>query len=104
MNPCVLTQYDFRQYDLISILIDIVLTVEFCFTSDFQYCWLVFFCIITNNVSSCYIQELRPKGMDVRQDELGDLVDKEMAATSAAIDEAVRRIDVSGGKLFFDMY
>uniref|UniRef100_A0A3B5KKQ4 Huntingtin-interacting protein 1-related protein n=1 Tax=Takifugu rubripes TaxID=31033 RepID=A0A3B5KKQ4_TAKRU len=38
-------------------------------------------------------QELRPKGMDVRQEELGDLVDKEMAATSAAIEEAVRRID-----------
>ncbi|XP_047447819.1 huntingtin interacting protein 1 related b isoform X2 [Mugil cephalus] len=38
-------------------------------------------------------QELRPKGMDIRQDELGDLVDKEMAATSAAIEEAVRRID-----------
>uniref|UniRef100_A0A3Q4BP31 Uncharacterized protein n=1 Tax=Mola mola TaxID=94237 RepID=A0A3Q4BP31_MOLML len=44
-------------------------------------------------------QELRPKGMDVRQDELGDLVDKEMAATSAAIEEAVRRIDVSGVNL-----
>ncbi|XP_041644118.1 huntingtin interacting protein 1 related b [Cheilinus undulatus] len=38
-------------------------------------------------------QELRPKGVDVRQDELGDMVDKEMAATSAAIEEAVRRID-----------
>ncbi|KAF7669623.1 hypothetical protein LDENG_00166620 [Lucifuga dentata] len=38
-------------------------------------------------------QELRPKGMDVRQEELGDLVEKEMAATSAAIEEAVRRID-----------
>uniref|UniRef100_A0A668AIY5 Huntingtin interacting protein 1 related b n=1 Tax=Myripristis murdjan TaxID=586833 RepID=A0A668AIY5_9TELE len=38
-------------------------------------------------------QELRPKGMDVRQEELGDLVDKEMASTSAAIEEAVRRID-----------
>ncbi|XP_038868979.1 huntingtin interacting protein 1 related b [Salvelinus namaycush] len=38
-------------------------------------------------------KELRPKGVDVRQDELGDLVDKEMAATSAAIEEAVRRID-----------
>uniref|UniRef100_A0A7N6A257 Huntingtin-interacting protein 1-related protein n=1 Tax=Anabas testudineus TaxID=64144 RepID=A0A7N6A257_ANATE len=38
-------------------------------------------------------QELRPKGMDVRQEELGDLVDREMAATSAAIEEAVRRID-----------
>lgn len=33
--------------------------------------------------------------MDVRQDELGDLVEKEMASTSAAIEEAVRRIDVS---------
>ncbi|XP_077456452.1 huntingtin interacting protein 1 related b [Stigmatopora argus] len=38
-------------------------------------------------------QELRPKGADVRQEELGDLVDKEMAATSAAIEEAVRRIN-----------
>ncbi|XP_061585196.1 huntingtin interacting protein 1 related b isoform X2 [Cololabis saira] len=38
-------------------------------------------------------QELRPKGMDIRQEELGDLVDREMSATSAAIEEAVRRID-----------
>ncbi|KAM9392582.1 huntingtin interacting protein 1 related b [Pholidichthys leucotaenia] len=38
-------------------------------------------------------QELRPKSMDIRQEELGDLVDKEMAATSAAIEEAVRRIN-----------
>ncbi|MEQ2298100.1 hypothetical protein AMECASPLE_001758 [Ameca splendens] len=38
-------------------------------------------------------QELRPKGTDIRQEELGDLVDKEMAATSAAIELAVRRID-----------
>ncbi|XP_072520579.1 huntingtin interacting protein 1 related b [Salminus brasiliensis] len=38
-------------------------------------------------------QDLRPKGMDVGKDELGDVVDKEMAATSAAIEEAVRRID-----------
>uniref|UniRef100_A0A4W4F9Q7 I/LWEQ domain-containing protein n=1 Tax=Electrophorus electricus TaxID=8005 RepID=A0A4W4F9Q7_ELEEL len=36
---------------------------------------------------------LRPKGMDVGKEELGDMVDKEMAATSAAIEEAVRRID-----------
>uniref|UniRef100_A0AAY4E367 I/LWEQ domain-containing protein n=1 Tax=Denticeps clupeoides TaxID=299321 RepID=A0AAY4E367_9TELE len=40
-------------------------------------------------------QELRPKGMDVGKDELGDMVEKEMASTSAAIEEAVRRIDVS---------
>lgn len=31
--------------------------------------------------------------MDVGKDELGDMVDKEMAATSAAIEEAVRRMD-----------
>ena len=47
----------------------------------------------------CRLQELRPKGSDVRQDELGDMVDKEMAATQAAIDEAVRRIDVSSPRL-----
>uniref|UniRef100_A0A9J8D3Y4 I/LWEQ domain-containing protein n=1 Tax=Cyprinus carpio carpio TaxID=630221 RepID=A0A9J8D3Y4_CYPCA len=39
------------------------------------------------------IQDLRPKGIDVGKEELGDVVDKEMAATSAAIEEAVRRID-----------
>lgn len=48
---------------------------------------------------TCLSQELRPKGMDIRQEELGDLVDKEMAATSAAIEEAVRRIDVSASNL-----
>lgn len=40
-------------------------------------------------------QDLRPKGVDVGREELGDMVDKEMASTSAAIEEAVRRIDVS---------
>ncbi|XP_072565150.1 huntingtin-interacting protein 1-related protein [Paramormyrops kingsleyae] len=38
-------------------------------------------------------RELQPKGRDIREEELGDMVDKEMAATSAAIEEAVRRID-----------
>ncbi|XP_039627888.1 huntingtin-interacting protein 1-related protein-like isoform X1 [Polypterus senegalus] len=38
-------------------------------------------------------QELRPKNLDIRQEELGDMVDKEMAATSAAIEDAVRRIE-----------
>ncbi|XP_075761137.1 huntingtin-interacting protein 1 isoform X2 [Pelodiscus sinensis] len=38
-------------------------------------------------------EELRPKGLDVEQDELGDLVDKEMAATSAAIETAAARIE-----------
>ncbi|EHB01468.1 Huntingtin-interacting protein 1-related protein [Heterocephalus glaber] len=37
--------------------------------------------------------ELKPKSLDVRQEELGAMVDKEMAATSAAIEDAVRRIE-----------
>lgn len=39
-------------------------------------------------------QKLKPKSLDVRQEELGAMVDKEMAATSAAIEDAVRRIEV----------
>ena len=39
-------------------------------------------------------QELRPQSLDIRQEELGDMVDKEMASTSAAIEDAVRRIEV----------
>ncbi|KAG8456061.1 hypothetical protein GDO86_002022 [Hymenochirus boettgeri] len=38
-------------------------------------------------------QELRPKSLDIKQEELGDMVDKEMSATSAAIEDAVRRIE-----------
>ncbi|XP_048370426.1 huntingtin-interacting protein 1-related protein [Sphaerodactylus townsendi] len=38
-------------------------------------------------------QELRPKSLDIRQEELGDMVEKEMASTSAAIEDAVRRIE-----------
>ncbi|NXB00084.1 HIP1 protein, partial [Cnemophilus loriae] len=38
-------------------------------------------------------QELRPRGLDVKQEELGDLVDKEMAATAAAIETASARIE-----------
>ncbi|XP_051541772.1 huntingtin-interacting protein 1-related protein-like [Myxocyprinus asiaticus] len=38
-------------------------------------------------------QDLRPKGADVRKEELADMVDKEMAATSSAIEEAVLRMD-----------
>lgn len=40
------------------------------------------------------LQELKPKSLDVRQEELGAMVDKELAATSSAIEEAVRRIEV----------
>ncbi|XP_019401971.1 PREDICTED: huntingtin-interacting protein 1 isoform X2 [Crocodylus porosus] len=38
-------------------------------------------------------EELQPKGLDVEQEELGDLVDKEMAATSAAVEIATARIE-----------
>ncbi|XP_007486063.2 huntingtin-interacting protein 1 isoform X2 [Monodelphis domestica] len=38
-------------------------------------------------------EELRPRGLDIQQEELGDLVDKEMAATSAAIETATARIE-----------
>lgn len=40
------------------------------------------------------VQDLRPKGQDVRKEELGYMVDKEMIATSTAIEEAVLRMDV----------
>ncbi|XP_006889751.1 PREDICTED: huntingtin-interacting protein 1 [Elephantulus edwardii] len=36
---------------------------------------------------------LLPRGLDIKQEELGDLVDKEMAATSAAIETATARIE-----------
>ncbi|XP_048037165.1 LOW QUALITY PROTEIN: huntingtin-interacting protein 1-related protein [Megalobrama amblycephala] len=38
-------------------------------------------------------QDLRPRGADVRKEELADMVDKEMAATSSAIEDAVLRMD-----------
>ncbi|XP_067163090.1 huntingtin-interacting protein 1-related protein isoform X1 [Apteryx mantelli] len=38
-------------------------------------------------------RELRPKSLDIKQEELGDMVEKEMASTSAAIEDAVRRIE-----------
>uniref|UniRef100_A0A8C5TPS6 Huntingtin-interacting protein 1 n=1 Tax=Malurus cyaneus samueli TaxID=2593467 RepID=A0A8C5TPS6_9PASS len=38
-------------------------------------------------------EELRPRGLDIKQEELGDLVDKEMAATAAAIETASARIE-----------
>ena len=42
----------------------------------------------------CVAQELQPKGRDVLKEEMGDMVDKEMVATSTAIEEAVLRMDV----------
>ncbi|XP_021556022.2 huntingtin-interacting protein 1 [Neomonachus schauinslandi] len=38
-------------------------------------------------------EELLPRGLDIKQEEVGDLVDKEMAATSAAIKTATARIE-----------
>ncbi|TDH02377.1 hypothetical protein EPR50_G00172110 [Perca flavescens] len=38
-------------------------------------------------------QDLRPKGQDVMKGELASMVDKEMSATSTAIEEAVLRMD-----------
>ncbi|CAL8340513.1 unnamed protein product [Arctogadus glacialis] len=38
-------------------------------------------------------QELQPRGRDVLKEEMGDMVDKEMVATSTAIEEAVLRMD-----------
>lgn len=41
-----------------------------------------------------FVQDLRPKGQDMLKEELGNMVDKEMIATSTAIEEAVLRMDV----------
>ncbi|XP_021335154.2 huntingtin-interacting protein 1-related protein isoform X2 [Danio rerio] len=38
-------------------------------------------------------QDLRPRAADVRQEELADMVDKEMSATSSAIEDAVLRME-----------
>uniref|UniRef100_A0A4W3H9X6 Huntingtin interacting protein 1 related b n=1 Tax=Callorhinchus milii TaxID=7868 RepID=A0A4W3H9X6_CALMI len=46
-------------------------------------------------------QELRPRSLEVGQGELGDMVDTEMAATSAAIDAAVRRIETGDQRAIY---
>uniref|UniRef100_A0A8C2KN36 Huntingtin-interacting protein 1-related protein n=1 Tax=Cyprinus carpio TaxID=7962 RepID=A0A8C2KN36_CYPCA len=38
-------------------------------------------------------QKLRPRGLELQQGELGDLVEQEMAATSAAVESAAARIE-----------
>lgn len=60
-------------------------------------------CVSSNrDLRSSVSQDLRPRGTDVRKEELADMVDKEMAATSSAIEDAVLRMDVSHcGKLWF---
>lgn len=45
-------------------------------------------------------EDLVPKMVDVKEKEIGDLVDNEMASTTSAIEEAARRIAVSLFSLF----
>uniref|UniRef100_A0A8C8EVD9 Huntingtin-interacting protein 1-related protein n=1 Tax=Oncorhynchus tshawytscha TaxID=74940 RepID=A0A8C8EVD9_ONCTS len=40
------------------------------------------------------ILKLRPRGLELQQGELGDLVEQEMAATSAAVESAAARIEI----------
>ena len=40
-------------------------------------------------------EDLVPKTVDFKEKEIGDQVDKEMASTTSAIEEAARRIAVS---------
>ena len=51
------------------------------------------FCLDTN-LSLSLVQKLRPRGLELQQGELGDLVEQEMAATSAAVESAATRIEV----------
>uniref|UniRef100_A0AAR2JA14 Huntingtin-interacting protein 1-related protein n=1 Tax=Pygocentrus nattereri TaxID=42514 RepID=A0AAR2JA14_PYGNA len=44
-------------------------------------------------ISSQNEQKLRPRGLELQQGELGDLVEQEMAATSAAVESAAARIE-----------
>lgn len=50
---------------------------------------------IISDLSPGLLQDLRPRGADVQKEELAEMVDKEMAATSTAIEDAVLRMDVS---------
>ncbi|NWZ71787.1 HIP1 protein, partial [Acrocephalus arundinaceus] len=54
------------------------------------HCSLVTACL---GQISAIAEELLPRGLDVKQEELGDLVDKEMAATATAIETASARIE-----------
>lgn len=48
-----------------------------------------------DNVFALLLQKLRPRGLELQQGELGDLVEQEMAATSAAVESAATRIEVN---------
>uniref|UniRef100_A0A8C8EV94 Huntingtin-interacting protein 1-related protein n=1 Tax=Oncorhynchus tshawytscha TaxID=74940 RepID=A0A8C8EV94_ONCTS len=43
---------------------------------------------------SLSVSKLRPRGLELQQGELGDLVEQEMAATSAAVESAAARIEM----------
>lgn len=43
---------------------------------------------------NCSLQDLRHSDADIQKAELADMVDKEMIATSTAIEDAVLRMDV----------
>uniref|UniRef100_A0A671PLP2 Huntingtin-interacting protein 1-like n=1 Tax=Sinocyclocheilus anshuiensis TaxID=1608454 RepID=A0A671PLP2_9TELE len=64
-----------------------------------KYTELVQICILHNAEIDvvCYFvfseQKLRPRGLELQQGELGDLVEQEMAATSAAVESAAARIE-----------
>uniref|UniRef100_A0A3P8YSH9 Huntingtin-interacting protein 1-related protein n=1 Tax=Esox lucius TaxID=8010 RepID=A0A3P8YSH9_ESOLU len=47
-------------------------------------------------VKAAQENKLRPRGLELQQGELGDLVEQEMAATSAAVESAATRIEVRG--------
>uniref|UniRef100_A0A8C2Z3T1 Huntingtin-interacting protein 1-related protein n=1 Tax=Cyclopterus lumpus TaxID=8103 RepID=A0A8C2Z3T1_CYCLU len=53
------------------------------------------FALILTSVSLVlsFGQKLRPRGLELQQGELGDLVEQEMAATSAAVESAAARIE-----------
>uniref|UniRef100_A0A8C2EI29 Huntingtin interacting protein 1 related a n=1 Tax=Cyprinus carpio TaxID=7962 RepID=A0A8C2EI29_CYPCA len=50
-------------------------------------------CDVISDLSPGLLQDLLPRGADVRKEELAEMVDKEMAATSTAIEDAVLRMD-----------
>uniref|UniRef100_A0A8C4E1Y2 Huntingtin-interacting protein 1-related protein n=1 Tax=Dicentrarchus labrax TaxID=13489 RepID=A0A8C4E1Y2_DICLA len=49
-------------------------------------------CVYRYNRFNC-LNKLRPRGLELQQGELGDLVEQEMAATSAAVESAAARIE-----------
>lgn len=44
---------------------------------------------------------MRPRGLELQQGELGDLVEQEMSATSAAVESAAARIEVISQCFFY---